>query len=88
MRFFRLFLLSICLIFSSPLYASDDQVNINTANASQLSEILIGIGPSKAEAIIAYRESYGPFKSVDELLSVKGVGQSLLEKNRVKIVLK
>ncbi len=41
-------------------------------------------GP-KAQAIVAYREANGPFSSVDELLEVKGIGKSLLDKNRDKL---
>ena len=57
-------------------------VNINTADAQSLSAGLKGIGPSKAAEIVKYRETYGPFASVDELSEVKGVGKSTIEKNR------
>lgn len=60
-------------------------VNINTASAAALSEVLTGIGPSKAEAIVAYRQQFGPFKQLEELLEVKGIGQATLEKNRSRI---
>ena len=56
---------------------SPSMVNINTATASQL-EALPGVGPSTAEAIIAYRSEHGPFTSVDDLASVKGIGPSKL----------
>ena len=48
-------------------------VNINTANASAL-QSLPGIGPSKAEAIVADRTANGPFKGCDDLQRVRGVG--------------
>lgn len=54
-------------------------VNINTATAAQL-ETLPGIGTVKAQAILAYREAYGPFRSVNELTLVKGIGEKTLEK--------
>ncbi len=57
-------------------------VNINTANAEQLAEVMKGVGPSKAQAIVDYRETHGPFKSVDELVQVKGIGLKTVEKNR------
>lgn len=57
-------------------------VDINTADASALAAELKGVGAKKAEAIVQYRKKHGPFKSVDDLLKVKGVGPSLLEKNR------
>ncbi len=54
-------------------------VNINTATQSEL-EAVRGLGPSKAKAIIEFREKNGPFKSVDELDKVKGFGKASLEK--------
>lgn len=65
--------------------AIEDKINVNTASADALAEILTGIGPKKAEAIVAYRETNGPFKSVDDLLQVKGIGPATLEKNRDRI---
>jgi len=62
-------------------------VNINTADAATLAGSLKGIGLSRAEEIIRYRESYGPFKSVDELGDVKGIGPATLDKNRGLITL-
>jgi competence protein ComEA len=52
-------------------------VNINTASASQL-DALPGVGPSTAQAIISYRTEHGPFATVDDLASVKGIGPSKL----------
>jgi competence protein ComEA len=46
---------------------------------------LSGVGEAKAKAIVAYRESNGPFASVDELLEVKGIGKAILDKNREKL---
>jgi competence protein ComEA len=62
-------------------------VNINTADAATLAASLKGIGTSRAEEIVRYREAYGPFKSVDELTDVKGIGKSTLEGNRAIITL-
>lgn len=62
-------------------------VNINTAGAEELASTLKGVGQSRAEAIVRYREAYGPFAAVDELLEVKGIGQSTLDINRRLIVL-
>ena len=64
------------------------KVNLNAADAETLRRDLFGIGAAKANAIIAYRESNGPFTAVDELLEVKGIGKALLEKNRERIVIK
>ncbi|MEC7469509.1 MAG: ComEA family DNA-binding protein [Pseudomonadota bacterium] len=54
-------------------------VNLNAANVEQLMA-LPGIGKSKAQAIVAYREEQGPFSSVDDLINVKGIGKKLLAK--------
>jgi len=61
-------------------------VDINSADAQTL-QTLDGIGPSKAQAIVAYRQANGPFKSVDDLGKVQGIGDKTLEANRAKIVL-
>ncbi len=57
-----------------------DKVNINTATAEELVDGLKGIGPSKAGEIIKYREKHGPFKKIDHLKKVKGIGPSTYEK--------
>lgn len=61
------------------------RINLNTADASVLQRELFGIGEAKAKAIVAYREENGPFASVDELLEVKGIGKSILDRNRDKL---
>jgi len=62
-------------------------VNINTADAATLAAGLRGVGLSRAEDIIRYRETYGPFGTVEELVDVKGIGQATLENNRAVITL-
>lgn len=62
-------------------------VNINEADAEMLSDLLIGIGPSKAQAIIAYRLENGPFTTVEELTNVRGIGMATVEKNAAIIEL-
>lgn len=62
-----------------------DLVNLNKADAETFQKELAGIGKNKADAIVAYRESNGEFTSVDELIEVKGIGKSILEKNRDKL---
>lgn len=75
------------------LAAGDDHegieitININQANAEELDKLLIGIGPDKAEKIIAYRETNGNFKTAEDLQKVKGIGVSTVEKNRQRIKL-
>ena len=62
-------------------------VNINKADATALAGALNGVGLSRAEEIIRYREAYGPFKTIEELMDVKGIGKSTLDKNRAVITL-
>lgn len=64
------------------------KVNLNTADADTLARELVGIGASKAEAIIAHRKAHGPFATVDELLEVKGIGTAILEKNLNRLSVK
>lgn len=68
--------------------AAVTSVNINSADAETLESGLVGVGAVKAQAIIAHRDAHGPFASVDELLEVKGIGASILEKNRTRLSLK
>ncbi len=54
-------------------------VNLNQASAEELIA-LKGIGPKMAERIIAYRQEHGPFKAVDQLVQVKGIGNAKFQK--------
>jgi competence protein ComEA len=62
-------------------------VNLNTAEASEL-ETLPGIGPSKAEAIIEHRETIGPYKSIEDLKLISGIGDKTFEKLKELISVK
>mgnify|MGYP003410989177 FL=1 len=78
--------LALALCFSQmALAAGTETVNINTADAATLDRVLVGIGPSKAQAIVAYRKANGAFKSVSALADVKGIGPSTLERNAGRI---
>lgn len=57
-------------------------VDINTADAPTLARELKGIGPARAQAIVAYRTEHGPFKSVDDLRLVKNLPQKIIDANR------
>ncbi|MDN4525460.1 helix-hairpin-helix domain-containing protein [Fictibacillus fluitans] len=59
-------------------------VNINTANDQEL-QTITGIGPSKAKAIITFREENGGFKTVEDLLDVPGIGEKSLENMRGQV---
>lgn len=61
-----------------------DSININAANADELSK-LKGIGKAKAAAIIEWRETNGKFTSLEDVDEVKGIGPGLLEKNKALI---
>ncbi len=80
------FLLFSGLVFSTAIFAGKKKppaqpVNINTATAKEL-QLVPGIGPSTAEKILQMRKSYGLFKSVDDLLAIRGLGPKRLEKMR------
>ena len=60
------------------------QVNLNTATATQLRE-LPGIGAKTAERILEYRQKKGPFKKIEELMNVKGIGEKSFLKLRPQL---
>ena len=64
---------------------TDDRINLNSADADTLATSIVGIGPAKAAAIVAFREKHGPFKSVDDLLLVKGIGAATVDNNRERL---
>ncbi len=66
---------------------AEDSVDINSASVEQLAESLNGVGEAKARAIVAYRESNGPFTHMDELVNVRGIGLATVERNRDRIKL-
>jgi competence protein ComEA len=70
-----------------PLAASAAPVNVNTATAEEIAAALTGVGPSKAQAIVAYRAAHGPFASADDLARVKGIGAKTVDANRADIML-
>lgn len=65
-----------------PVLAWAGPVDLNTADAATLARELKGIGPARAEAIVAWREAHGPFKSPEDLVKVQGIGERVLEDNR------
>ncbi|WP_410750364.1 helix-hairpin-helix domain-containing protein [Citrobacter sp. U14242] len=75
---------------TAPTKSSDDEgtrVSINTASAEDLARVMNGVGLKKAQAIVSYREEYGPFKTVDDLKQVPGMGSSLVERNLAVLTL-
>ncbi len=67
------------LVFAGP-------VNINSADAETIAAELDGVGVSKAQAIVAYRDKNGAFASPEEVLNVKGIGPQILNANRNDIL--
>ena len=84
MKFFLTLIAGIC-IYAFAWAASP--VNVNTATAEEISDNLKGIGLSKAQSIVDYREKNGSFLHADELVKVKGIGLKTIDRNRDLIVL-
>lgn len=75
------------LLLAGAGFAFAGPVDVNTADAETISAELQGVGISKAIAIVEYRKANGPFKSVDDLTLVKGIGDRTVEINRKNILL-
>ena len=69
-----------------PVAQTQSVVNINTADAATLAQHLKGVGQTKAQAIVDYRDANGSFGSADDLIHVKGIGAATIEKNAAVIV--
>ena len=67
--------------------ADGSRVSINAASAEELARVMNGVGLKKAQAIVNYREEYGPFKAVDDLKQVPGLGSALVERNLAVLAL-
>ena len=72
---------AIALLATTSVFAAQP-VDINTADAQMLATSITGIGPAKAQAIVAYRSKNGPFQSVSDLAKVKGIGSKTVIKNQ------
>jgi comEA protein len=82
----RLFLVLFALCAISTVFAAKKKppaapINLNTATSEEL-QLVPGIGPVTAEKILKMRKAYGPFKSVDDLRAIRGIGPKRLEKMR------
>jgi competence protein ComEA len=82
MRSLTSILVSMFVLLAAPFVAWAGPVDINTADASTLARELNGVGPARAQAIVAYRNEHGPFKSVDDLRLVKNMPQKVIDNNR------
>jgi competence protein ComEA len=65
---------------------ASERININTADVATLDRVMDGVGPAKAAAIVEHRRVHGPFRTVDQLVNVKGIGPATLERNRARIM--
>lgn len=61
--------------------SEETTVSINTATVDELAKAMNGVGKKKAQAIVSYREEHGPFKALEDLKQVPGMGDSLVERN-------
>tara|TARA_R110002167_G_scaffold261765_1_gene468350 strand:- start:149 stop:409 length:261 start_codon:yes stop_codon:yes gene_type:complete len=75
-------------VFAVSSLANATPVNINTASASEIAEALNGIGLSKAQAIVDFRQNNGLFSSAEQIVSVRGIGESTFMKNKGDILVK
>ena len=85
-----------CFALGAPLVQAEDSsadlaaietVSINNDGEDALADILVGVGPSKAKAIVEYRDENGAFTAIEQLMEVKGIGEKTFEKNRHRITL-
>ena len=70
--------LSLLAVAATPAVAADGKVNINTASVEQL-QLLPRIGPSVAQRIVEHRKSNGQFKTAEDLMLVRGIGEKSFE---------
>jgi competence protein ComEA len=75
----------VMLVLSPLALFAAQPLDINTATADQIAAVMSGVGDKKAQAIVAYRSENGPFKSLDQLTEVKGLGDALVERNKAFI---
>ena len=78
-------LAAIAALTFSPIVLSAP-VNINTASAEEIATALNGIGLTKAQAIVDYRQAYGEFSRADEIVFVRGIGDATYERNKGDIL--
>ena len=86
MKLFQAIFVSIFLAFAG-LAVQAAPVDINSADAKTIAKVMKGVGIKKAEAIVAYRNKHGKFRSLEDLAKVKGIGNSTVAKNRQNLSL-
>jgi competence protein ComEA len=85
-RLFLSLVYMVCMLGATFVYAeTSTPININTASVEELQQIK-GIGKTRAEAIVAYRDQHGPFEQVEDLVEVKGIGDATLARNHGMLI--
>lgn len=72
-------------LYAGAALAAPETVNVNRADAATIAEVLKGVGLSRAQAIVEYREQNGEFRDAYELANIKGIGERTVEQNEAKI---
>ena len=72
----------------SSFSAFSETININKANAGALQYYLVGVGESRAKGIVKYRKDHKKFKTLEDIMKVKGIGQAIFKKNLSKMSLR
>ncbi len=68
-------------VVTSAVSQASNKINLNKADCDTLTQSFKGVGKKRAEAIIAYREANGGFKSLEDLALVKGIGKAFVQRN-------
>ena len=84
MRTIQSMLVLLAMLVSVSSFAGP--VDINSADAGTLASAIGGVGESRAAAIVEYRDTHGPFTSVDDLSNVKGIGMKTVDKSRKNLM--
>jgi competence protein ComEA len=80
MHYLKWFYLTLVLFTTGTVLAGP--IDINTADAATLASAINGVGEKKAATIVEYRNTHGPFASVNDLTRIKGIGASTIDRNR------
>ncbi|MEQ8289720.1 MAG: helix-hairpin-helix domain-containing protein [Gammaproteobacteria bacterium] len=85
MSYLKTFAFVLITTLSMPLYAVDDAVNINSADAREIEKELTGVTETIAKRIVEYREANGPYMTKEDLLKIEGVEYDIININRNSI---